>query len=207
MPVRDSSRGTLFSLISVLFLVVSGTSLGAHPHIWVDSRIEVRVAEASLEAVRAYWTFDPFFSEMILFDYGRPQGEGGAFTAVQVEAIRQGAFENLRHYGFFTILRVDGERRTVERVENFSTFLDDEESLVYAFDIPLRIPVSSAGTELAVSMYDETFFTDMMFSDPYATVSGDHQVRYRKERIREVHSIPIWGEMNRETVQFRFWRR
>ncbi|POR03927.1 hypothetical protein AU468_04465 [Alkalispirochaeta sphaeroplastigenens] len=210
IPLRDDFRGWLRSprrLLVLLFLILPVASAVAHPHIWVDSRVEVRAAGTSLEAVRAYWTFDPFFSEMILFDYGRPRGEGGAFTAAQVEDIRQGAFENLRHYGFFTVLRVNGERRAVERVENFSTFLDEEESLVYAFDIPLNVSVPPAGVELAVSMYDETFFTDMMFSEPYATVSGDQDLRFTMNRTREVHSIPIWGEMNRETIVFRFRRR
>lgn len=197
-------RLRILSLLLFLFLGVAPVSVEAHPHIWIDSRVDIHVSGDRIETVRAHWTFDPYFTEMILLDYGRARN--GRFNAEQVEAIRSGAFQNLRHYGYFTFLRVDGRDVPVDTVENFHAYLNSEGDLVYEFDIPVNLEIRGSRRSLAISMYDETFFTDMMFREDYAIVQGGSGISYEMELTREQHQVPIWGPMNRETVIFRFRR-
>lgn len=188
--------------VLVLILVVSAPTAIAHPHIWIDSRVEVVLERGVLRAVRPHWTFDAFFTQMITLDFG--QAQNGTFTPGQVEAIRSGAFQNLRHYGYFTVIRVDGREIPVERVENFCAYLDEEGNLVYQFDIPLDVDLRSRPRQLSVAMYDESFFTDILFREEYARVQGEGSVSWTKDLRREIYQVPIWGPMNRETVVLEF---
>ncbi len=188
--------------IAILSLAVIATgSLSAHPHVWIDSRVEVEVSENRIEAVRANWSFDPMFTEMIALDYGR--GQSGEYSDSEIESIRRGAFENLRHYEYFTHIELNGRSVTVDSVERFSARLNSDSFLEYSFEVPLGVPIED-GTTLKVSMYDETFFTDIAYRDDYAGVYGMPEARYGKRLTRERHSIPIWGYMTRETVEFVF---
>lgn len=175
----------------------------AHPHIWIDSRVEVHLEAQRLKALRVHWTFDAFFTQMIIVDYGRPRN--GTFSDAQIAAIREGAFSNLRHFGYFTSIRVDGRDVPVERVENFHTYVDDEDALVYQFDIPMNVDFRNRSREITVAMYDESFFTDMMFREEYIRVHGGAGVSYDTSLEREIYQVPIWGPMNRETVVIKLY--
>ena len=192
----------LLPLIFLYSLTVPLQPVSAHPHIWIDSRVEAVLDGGRLAAIRAHWTFDAFFTQMIVLDYGEAQN--GTFTAQQREAIRTGAFENLRHYGYFTSLRVDGRTVPIERVENFRASLDAEQNLVYQFDIPLNLDLTGRPREVAVAMYDESFFTDMIFREEYVLVHGSSQITWRSDLRREIYQVPVWGPMNRETVVLEF---
>jgi ABC-type uncharacterized transport system substrate-binding protein len=196
-------RKTALCALVLLAVAIVGR-VAAHPHIWIDSRVEILVSDDRVDAVRAHWTFDPFFTEMILLDFGRARD--GRFSDAQISAIRDGAFQNLRHFGYFTTVRVDGNEIPIERVENFHAYIDDEGDLVYQFDIPLGLALGERDRSIAVAMYDETFFTDMVFRENYALVHGAQRLSYETELTRELYQVPIWGPMNRETVYVRLRR-
>ena len=190
------------SITSLILILATAGILPAHPHVWIDSRVEVQLSGNRIESVRASWTFDPMFTEMIVLDHGR--GTDGEYSQAQVERIRRGAFDNLRHYGYFTHIEIDGRAIEVDSVERFNARLNDENFLEYSFEVPLQVPIDGGSTTLKVSMYDETFFTDIAYREDYAGVTGAGAVRYRKDFSRERHSIPIWGYMMREAVEFVF---
>lgn len=190
--------------IAVSLLAVAFASLSAHPHVWIDSFVEVRVDDSRIEAVRAHWTFDPFFSEMIVLDFGPVTN--GSFSERQIEAIRLNAFENLRHYGYFTSLEINGRRIAVERVERFRAAITEDGSLRYSFDVPVDVSFSGPSTTIRIGMYDESYFTDIIFARDYARVltDGMAQRRYRKRLLAEQHVIPVWGPVTREIVEIVF---
>lgn len=178
----------------------------AHPHIWIDSRVEAILQDGHLTALRAHWTFDAFFTQMIVLDYG--QAQNGTFTPRQIETIRTGAFQNLRHYGYFTSVRIDGRTIPVEQVENFHASINQEGDLVYQFDIPLELDLRRRPRQVSVAMYDESFFTDILFREEYIRVHGDTatttNLTWTADLRREIYQVPIWGPMNRETVVLEF---
>ncbi len=126
--------------IAVLSLAVIATGvLSAHPHVWIDSRVEIEVTESHIEAVRASWTFDPMFTEMIVLDYGR--GYNSKYSDSEIESIREGAFENLSHYDYFTHIEIDGRSVPVDSVERFSARLNSDNFLEYSFEVALGVPI------------------------------------------------------------------
>ena len=188
----------------IMGLLVAGATV-AHPHVWIDSQVEVRLNGDRIEAIRAHWTFDPFFTEMIVLDHGR--GSNGVFSSAQIESIRRNAFENLRHYGYFSYIEIDGSKIAVDSVRRFEARMNDEDFLEYSFEIPVDMPIGSPSSSIRVSMYDETFFTDIAYRADYARVRGAEALRYRTELTRDRHMVPVWGPMTRETVEIIVERR
>lgn len=188
-------------ILTMIFLVV-GTAVTAHPHIWIDNRVEVRLNGDRIEAIRAHWTFDPFFSQSVLVDVGRIRE--GRLSTDQVELIRRNAFENLRNYGYFTYIRIDGRDYPVRTVERFDARINEESNLVYSFDLPLDVQVGTEPVSLRISMYDETFFTDFAYEPREVLVSGTGDIYYFQEYTRDQHIVPIWGPMQREMIEVVF---
>ncbi len=190
--------------VAVALLVAAFASLAAHPHVWIDGFVEVRVDDSRIAAVRAHWTFDPFFSEMIVLDFGPVSN--GTFTDRQIEAIRRNAFDNLRHYSYFTSLEINGRKIPVEQVERFRASITEEGFLRYSFDIPINASLSGQSTTVRIAMYDESYFTDIVFERNYARVltEGIAPRRYRKRLLSEQHIIPVWGPVTREVVEIVF---
>ncbi len=188
-------------IVSLLFFAVS-TTVNAHPHIWIENQVEVRVNGNRIEAVRVEWTFDPFFSQSVLVDIGQPQG--GGLSSSQVEQIRLNAFENLRNFGYFTYIRINGKEHPVRRVERFNARVNDDITLVYSFEIPIDVPLGTEPIALRVSMYDESFFTDFAYKTREARVDGASDIQYSQSYDRSQHTVPIWGPMQRETIEVVF---
>ena len=194
-------RNRLILCAAVLFLAVAG-SLTAHPHVFIDSRVTLHVSGNELTHVRAHWTFDRFFTRMVIMDFRLDSS--GPFTSEQIREIEHGAFRNLEHYDFYTYIHVDGRPIDANSVENFHASLNADGRLVYEFDIPVGVDVRSRSRRVEIAMHDETFFTDMIFADDYLAVNGASQIRYESELTQSVHDSIFWGPMIRESVLIRF---
>ncbi len=147
--------------------------LSAHPHIWIDSSLTFTVSGHRLTSVEVEWVFDEFFTEMIMLDFDSNRDR--RIDSSESRQIRESAFDNLRHYGYFMEVRVNNQRRDVvpQMVRNFQAFLRDD-SLVYRFEVALDVPVSRDLTRVTVAMYDETYFTEIYMQDnPPARVRGE----------------------------------
>jgi ABC-type uncharacterized transport system substrate-binding protein len=143
-----------------LLLVLGLSPAWAHPHVWIDVRAEVAVAGGYVEGVWTIWTFDDVFSQLILADHD-PAGTG-KIDAEANSAIKKGYFDNLRTYGFFSHFALGPKTLAVPSPQKFQASVNPQGRVVYRFFLPLGLRLD-AKTPLAVSFYDETFFTDMVF--------------------------------------------
>lgn len=191
------------SLALITLLLCSGIArLSAHPHVFIDSRVSLHMTGSEITYVRAHWTFDRFFTQMVMMDFRLDPS--GTFAAEQIREVEQGAFRNLENYDYYTHISVDNTPVDIDAIENFHASLNSDGRLVYRFDIPLRVDLARADRRIEISMYDESFFTDMIFADDYFAVDGSTQVRYRSELTHDVHETAAWGPMVRESVVVRF---
>lgn len=154
----------------------AATSLGAsapalaHPHVWVTGATTLHFQNDMLTRVGMRWQFDAFFSQVLTGDFDTNQD--GTFDAAETEAMKQQVFTNLREYGYFTHLRLDGTEATFDRVENFSTAVDRGE-LVYIFDLVLPKPVDLTKSDAMLSVYDPTIYVDIVLGgDKPVTLEG-----------------------------------
>ena len=185
------------SLPAILFFLIP-VALGAHPHVFVDSRVTAEFHDGALSHVTAHWTFDRFFTHSVLRDFHLDRS--GEYSAAQVEEVRQGAFDNLERYNYFIYVEVDGEEIESNNPRNFNVTLNDDEQLVYTFEIPVGVDVRGGGVTVEVAMYDEEYFVDMVFADDYLTVDGSTRVNLDHSVKDSVYRTGMWGPMVRERV-------
>ncbi len=184
--------------IPLILLLLMPAVLSAHPHVFVDSRATVEFHDGELTHVKAHWTFDRFFTHQVMRDF--QLDESGEYSDAQVEEVRRGAFENLENYNYFIYVEVNGESIDANNPQNFNVTLDDDNHLVYTFEIPVGVDVRNGGVTVEVAMYDEEYFVDMVFADDYLSIDGSTSVDLDHTIEDSVYDTGIWGPMIRERV-------
>jgi len=177
--------------------------VGAHPHVWADVKAEVTVEGGYVEGVWTVWTFDEVFSQLILADF--PADPSGRLDAKTIDAIKKGYFDNLKIYQYFTHLGLGTKVLAVPSPQKFQAGVTADSRITYRFFIPLGLRLD-AKTTLAVSFYDESFFTDMTFEkkNPVAltvTAGGKATVTLRKDpsktfyggQVTPTFAFILWG--------------
>jgi ABC-type uncharacterized transport system substrate-binding protein len=146
------------ALLAILLALVPALGAHAHPHVFISSRIALEFVGPSLARISVEWTFDELFSQTIAVDYDR--GKKGAFTDAEAAALRKGAFDNLKNYHYFLALALNGKPLALPPIRDFMPSLRGGR-LVYAFSLPVAIPVAAAtaaATELLITVYDDTYY-------------------------------------------------
>jgi len=153
-------------VLSALFLGLAAPALWAHPHVFVESRLEFQMLGRDCVGIRVEWDFDKVFSAGVIgqFDVDR----NGVFDAKETEQVRSKAFSNLKKYGYFTFLRKGSARSYPDRVEDF-TVRQKDGVVTYGF----RIPLEGKGFEgdFAVASFDSTFYTDLRYAEEGITLT------------------------------------
>lgn len=138
----------------------------AHPHVWVDTLVTPIITDGKITALREEWSFDEDFTATVLGDVRKIKGMAAAaqpkdFTAGEVAKLKQDAFSNLRNYDYFTHLWEKGKVVGVAKeVGDFSARLQGEK-LFYSFVLPLTAPITLAGTDLHIGIWDDTYYVDV----------------------------------------------
>ena len=149
-----------------LLLLAGAMALGAataeaHPHVWITAKSEVVYApDGSISGVRHAWTFDDMFSTYAL--QGIETKTKGVYSREELAPLAQVNVESLKEYDFFTFAKADGKKeKFLEPVDYFLEYKDS--ALTLHFTLPLKAPAKPK--ELAVEVFDPSFFIDFKFAD------------------------------------------
>ncbi len=142
-------------------LVLVATTARAHPHIWIDADAELRFTDGRLVAIEQRWVFDEVFSDFILQEHDR-DGDG-RFDAEETAAVRREAFESLVELDWLTHLRVGAERIALPEAQAFTVAVEDG-LVAYRFTLPLPEPADPSGRPVVLSLYDETYYIDILLA-------------------------------------------
>jgi ABC-type uncharacterized transport system substrate-binding protein len=159
-----SGRHTTWLGVVIAALIVIGSwsdRVAAHPHVFLETSLTIIFDRHGLKGIGVRWRFDPMFTAMITQEFDRNRDR--RFNASEIKTIRRRAFSNLRHFGYFTPISVDGRKVAVTSVRKFKASLV-RGRLIYAFYIPCRIPVGSRPNLIVIGQYDPTFYTRVSFS-------------------------------------------
>jgi ABC-type uncharacterized transport system substrate-binding protein len=134
----------------------------AHPHVWITDATTFVFEGRRLVGLRHHWTFDEFFGSFVIEQHDLDGDD--LFSPAETTALRQGAFDNLAEFGYFTHLRIDGEAWPLREVEGFAARIEDG-VLVYEFTLPLPEPVDPAAAALAVGVYDPEYYVEVLLDE------------------------------------------
>lgn len=152
--------------LAALAMALLPTAALAHPHVFIDAGLALHYdAEGRLASVEVEWTYDAFYSMLILEDHGITPG-GANLTAAELAPLH--GFDGDWEPGFegSLYLGVEGRRIALAPPHSFTAALVDGR-LVSRHVRPLAEPLPGE-LPLLVEVYDPEFYVD--FSMPAAPV-------------------------------------
>jgi ABC-type uncharacterized transport system substrate-binding protein len=154
---------------TALFLLLTASTLQAHPHVWIECGISAEFDDQGLTGFRQRWVLDEMFSASMLPVID--QNNDGVISAEESEVAKREAFDNLKEYNYFTDVRIDGKPFTVQFVKEFRCTLDASNRLVYEFVVPCTVKAGPAFKTVTIGVYDQSFFCDIGCMDSAAAKS------------------------------------
>lgn len=145
---------------SLLLLAVLGGCVFSHPHMFIDTEMEVRLCNDYLDGIEITWHFDPMFTAAICTDFD--SNGDGQFSAGETAEVFANAFSNLENSSYFTFLAIGGQTLSPSEIEEFSVFME-RGALVYRFFCPFNLPVT--GGVFKVAIYDCTYYCDILYRE------------------------------------------
>lgn len=152
MPIR--------LLLALLAALAMTRPAAAHPHIWIEATLAPVFDSEQLVAFDVTWTFDDLYSELVRLDFD--QDGDGTLSPRELDALVGISAANLVEFSFFTHLRIGGERLRVSRVREFYAEVEEDGLILYRFRVPLPEPVDPAATPVAVGLFDDTYYVDIL---------------------------------------------
>ncbi|MBW1839559.1 MAG: DUF1007 family protein [Deltaproteobacteria bacterium] len=189
----------------ILYLVLSLDYVFAHPHVFIDNTVTIVFDHSGLTGIRVKWGFDEMFSSMIIHDYDT--NKDSTFSHDEIEKIKNGAFSNLKSYNYFTYLKINGEEFIVKYVKDFSADLNSNK-VVYNFFIPCHVSATSSYKEIKLSMYDSTYYTDIMLANqnPVSFVNTS-LIEYRYEIQDNTKKAFYYGQVFPQEIILTFKKK
>jgi ABC-type uncharacterized transport system substrate-binding protein len=162
--VKNVSRRVLGLVLLAGAIALGAGSAQAHPHVWITASSELIYApDGSITGVRHAWAFDDMFSTYAL--QGIETKAKGVYSREELAPLAQTNVESLKEFGFFTFAKADGKKtKFLEPVDYFLEYKDT--LLTLHFTLPLKTPAKPK--ELALEVFDPSFFIDFKFEDKEA---------------------------------------
>jgi ABC-type uncharacterized transport system substrate-binding protein len=147
-----------------------GTEARAHPHVWIEMRSDVVFTEDGLiKGINLEWTFDDGYTQMALEGL---DGDGdGLYSQAELAPLTRENILSLKDYGYFTVMRADGEQQKIGEVTDFGQIWSNNK-LTLHLQVPLEKPVDPKTQEFVLKVYDPEFFIaiDYVKDDPVDVV-------------------------------------
>jgi len=173
----------LFLAAALIFVCLSNNGF-SHPHVFVDAELIIVFDDRGLAGFRQRWIFDEMFSSTMLSNFDKNNDH--MLDVHEVGEIKKGGFSNLCNYRYFTHILIDGETFDVKYVTEFSAEVHDNR-LIYTFFVPCHVVVSDQFKHIIVSLFDETYYTDVALLHDSLACEGNSTflVEYEIKRIKE----------------------
>lgn len=146
--------------LALLACLLGAPAAQAHPHVWIEATLGFVLEGQKVAALEITWTFDDFYSELVREDFDL-DGDG-TLSQQELDALVGVSAANLMEYSFFTHLKIGEETPRIRAVREFYAELRDDGLILYRFRVPLAEPVDPRRTTLAVGLYDESYYVDIL---------------------------------------------
>jgi ABC-type uncharacterized transport system substrate-binding protein len=169
------------AVIAVVLVMFGLWGASGHPHVFMDTRIEVAYGNEGLSGFWITWKFDKVFTAGILMDFDSDKNE--RLDPGEVSIIEDRAFSNLVNYRYFVYIRSSKGQYRPSNVEAFTAYMEGGR-VHYRFFVPYLLPIKDREITVNVAVYDETFFCDIGYIETAPllfpasdTFSGDYTIR------------------------------
>ncbi|MBC8035724.1 MAG: DUF1007 family protein [Rhizobiales bacterium] len=164
-------RTGVFALAVLLASAWAAPAL-AHPHVWIAMRSSVVFTNDGLiKGVNLNWSFDDGYAQVALD--GLDTNGDGVYSEDELAPLAKENIANLKDYGFFTVMRLAGEKQEIGEVTEYGQVWSNGK-LALNFHVPLKTPVDPRKGEFAVKIYDPDFYIAMDYetNDPVTVIGS-----------------------------------
>jgi ABC-type uncharacterized transport system substrate-binding protein len=153
-------------------LAAAAAPASAHPHVWIEMRSDVVFDDQGLiTAMNLMWTFDDGYAQMALD--GLDANGDGVYSPSELDPLTKENIASLKDYGFFTVMRYNGEKQALGEVTQYGQIWSNEKLQLH-MQVPLKTPVDPTKGEFVAKVYDPDFFIAMDYAkDEPVTVIGN----------------------------------
>jgi ABC-type uncharacterized transport system substrate-binding protein len=151
----------------------------AHPHVWISVVAELLYGpDGSITGVRQVWTFDEMFSTFAT--RGIEQKTQGTFSREELGPLAQTYVDGLKDFGYFTFVRLDGQRQNevfAGPVDYFVDYDPTQSAITLNFTLPLKSAAPAKSFEVLI--YDPQLYFYLSFArfDPVHLIGAPPQCR------------------------------
>jgi len=196
---------TIFSLALIFFVVfVHVPVVAPHPHVFIYNSIKVVFNEKGLAGFKVKWVFDEMFSNMIIHDFDR--NRNGHLEPSEIRDIKNGAFSNLQHFGYFTHVKINGKVFKVTFFKDFSAKIKDN-ALIYQFFVPCHVSAISSFKEVRISIYDISFYCSVFLTKNPVDFENAPTYELHHRITKNKKEAYYYGQVYPEEIIVRFRRK
>ena len=153
-------------LLTFIIAAVIGIApeVRAHPHVWATVRSEIVFdADQRITGIRHAWTFDEFYTAMAV--QGLDADGDGVYSKAELKPLAKVNVESLKEFDYFTFVRLGKDQKSLQLKEPTDYWIDYDKSLLTLhFTLPLETPLQPSAEEIAVDVYDPSFFVAFAFA-------------------------------------------
>jgi ABC-type uncharacterized transport system substrate-binding protein len=132
----------------------------AHPHIFVDARLEVLAGpDGTVTELRNVWRFDEVFSSSVLLDFDK--NSDLKLDEHELAALGETMRKSLADFHYFTTISVNGKEIPISKPDMIHVTYEDQQILAF-FAVKPAQPVQLKG-RLSFGVYDPSMYTAVDF--------------------------------------------
>ena len=155
-PLRHVAAGVVLGFAMVL--ATGAREAAAHPHVYVDARVEVVFdKDGKITALRHVWRFDDAFSAFA--SQGLDKNGDGVLAVDELQPLAKVNVESLKDYDYFTYLKAAGKRIGF-KIPTEYWLQSSDGYLTLFYTLPLMQAVRPDAAGVSIEVYDPGYFVD-----------------------------------------------
>ncbi len=144
-------------LAGLVIFFAGGTRLAnAHPHVFVDVKVDLVFNEGKMTGILHQWTFDDLYSAFVTQGVGR---NPDAPTREELIPIAKSNVEALEEFDYFTFVRIAGSKAEMAPPSDYAMWQSTgkDKLVTLQFFLPLKTP-AVPDEKFAFQVFDPSYF-------------------------------------------------
>lgn len=148
-------------IAAVAALLLAPAAASAHPHIFVEARLEVVAGDnGQIAELRNVWRFDEVFSSSVLLDFDK--NSNLKLDPDELKAVGKTVRQSLADFDYYTNMTDNGKHIEVSPPDVINVDFKDHQLLMF-FAVKPATPIPLKGT-LSFGVYDPSLYTSIDFA-------------------------------------------
>jgi ABC-type uncharacterized transport system substrate-binding protein len=171
------------TLIIAGSLCLAPAAAFAHPHIFIEARLEVASApDGTVKELRNVWRFDEVFSSSVLMDFDK--NTNLKLDPDELKEVGKTVRDSLVDYDYYVNMTINGKPIKVAKPDVINVDYKDGQLLMF-FAVKPAEPMQIKGNRLSFGIYDPTLYTSVDFpTDGDMVIEGDGFKGCSKKLVR-----------------------